>query len=141
MRVISELSEAHVLQLHALYASAWWAKTRSLEDTRRCVRGSSICIGLVDGEDALQGFCRVLTDGVFKAVVFDVLVSPAHQGRGLGALLMAQLKAHERLAQVGHIELYCKDDVQAFYRHHGFAPQGHDLHFMRWERQASHEGL
>ena len=48
MRTVHELDETHVVQLHALFRREWWTADRSLEETRRCVEGSQICIGLTD---------------------------------------------------------------------------------------------
>jgi hypothetical protein len=45
---ITDLQDLHIEQLHALYQDEWWTKGRSLELTRRCVKESQVCLGLVD---------------------------------------------------------------------------------------------
>ena len=131
MRVIHALRPNHIPQLHALYQTVWWADTRTLEETHRVLEGSSLHIGLVDEEDNLIGFTRVLTDGVFKALMFDVIVHDDWRGRGLGNRLMAEVKAHPWLAGVRHLELYCREDMKAFYEQHGFRADLGDIHLMR----------
>ena len=54
----------------------WWTRSRSLEETKQCVLGSQICIGITSEADNLVGFVRVLTDFTFKALIFDVIVAP-----------------------------------------------------------------
>lgn len=115
-----ELNEKHIKQLHSLYQDVWWAKGRTLEDTRQCVLGSQICIGLLDDDSNLIGFARVLTDGVFKALIFDVIVAENMRYRGLGEHLITLIKSHPRLKNVRHFELYCLPDMQAFYTKCGF---------------------
>ena len=74
MDVLRALGPKHIAQLHELYQQEWWTKGRTLEETKNCVAGSQVCIGLVDANDDLIGFARVLTDFTFKALIFDVIV-------------------------------------------------------------------
>ena len=131
MNDISELSERHIAQLHALYQGEWWARGRTLEDTRRCVRGSQICLGITSEDDDLIGFVRVLTDFTFKALLFDVIVAPCERGKGLGNKLLVLVKNHELLQSVRHIELYCLPEMFAFYEKHGFSASVGDVRLMR----------
>ena len=48
MEVIYEFGEGQIKDLHKLYQREWWTKGRSLIDTKACVEGSQICIGIVD---------------------------------------------------------------------------------------------
>lgn len=43
--------------------------------------------------DGLVGAARATSDGVFYATVFDVVVAPEHQGRGVGRLIVEALLA------------------------------------------------
>ncbi|WP_417714868.1 GNAT family N-acetyltransferase [Pseudoalteromonas obscura] len=62
-----------------------------------------MCVGIV-GE--LVGFARVLSDFIYKAVIFDVIVAPDERGKGLGITLMELIKHHPKLNKVLHFELY-----------------------------------
>ena len=134
MKPIYQLNDTQVQQLHGLYQTAWWAKERTLEQTRRCVKGSQICIGLTDDEDNLIAFTRVVTDFTFKAFMFDVIVHPQYQGHGLGNHLVHLVKAHESLKDVTHIELYCRPNLREFYGQHGFTSEVGDMSLMRLSR-------
>ena len=121
LRIIETLSDDQCRQLHALYQQEWWTRGRTLADTRKCVAGSQIRIGLVDGSGSLQGFARVLTDYVFKAIVFDVIVAGDKRGEGLGKTLMSLVLNHEKLRSVKQVELYCLPELSGFYEQLGFS--------------------
>ena len=74
MTIIYKFSDEHIKQLHQLYKEVWWANERSLEDTIDCVRGSQICIGILDKDENLIGFTRIISDFIYKAIIFDVIV-------------------------------------------------------------------
>jgi len=131
MRVVHELDERQVGQLHAFFAREWWTAGRSLEDTRRCVEGSQVRIGLVDEARDLIGFVRVITDFTFKALIFDVIVADSHRGKGLGDRLIELVLAHPDLARVRNFELYCLPDVGSFYERHGFSTEVGGVRLMR----------
>ena len=82
MRIVHQLDEARIAQLHAFFAREWWTVGRSLDETRRCVEGSQVRIGLLDDAGDLLGFARVVTDYTFKALIFDVIVADAYRGKG-----------------------------------------------------------
>ena len=53
MHIVHELDETRIAQLHEFFSREWWTAGRSLDETRRCVEGSQICIGLVDDAGGL----------------------------------------------------------------------------------------
>ena len=119
--MIDRLSDAQLGELCELYQGAWWSRGRTLADVRRVVEGSDIICAVVAGTEAsLVGFCRVLADGVYKALVFDVIVSIDHRGRGVGRMLMDAVCAHPVLDGVEMIELYCQPEMESFYSRWGF---------------------
>ena len=134
MRVVHELDGRQVAQLHAFFAREWWTAGRSLEDTRHCVEGSQVCIGLVDDGGDLVGFARVITDFTFKALIFDVIVARSHRGRGLGDRLIELVLEHPDLGRIKNFELYCLPDVGTFYERHGFSTDVGGVRLMRRPR-------
>jgi len=134
MKIIQELNETHIKQLHALYQNEWWTKNRTLEETRLCVSGSQICLALIDEQNNLQGFARVLTDYIFKALIFDVIVFKPYRKKGLGDKLRISIKNHPKLARVKHFELYCLPEMFVFYEKHGFSKDVGDVKLMRYEK-------
>lgn len=84
MTVIYIFSDNHIKQVHQLYKEVWWGKDRTIEDTINCVEGSQVCIGILDNNGKLIGFTRIISDFIYKAIIFDVIVSTEQQGNGLG---------------------------------------------------------
>lgn len=131
MNVIFELNEQHVQELNELYQNEWWTKGRSIEDTESCVNGSQINIGIVDENNSLQAYARVLTDYTFKALIFDIIVADNQRGKGLGNRLISLIKGHEKLRKVKHFELYCLPEMFPFYEKHGFSSDVGEIKLMR----------
>ena len=134
MNVIDTLNPDQVAQLHALYRQAWWAKDRTLEETQACVDGSQLCIGLVNADDELIGFTRVLTDYIFKALIFDLIVRADHRKTGLGDKLVTLVTSHPKLQAVKHFELYCLPVMHDFYARHQFTNELGGIQLMRRHR-------
>ncbi len=83
------------------------------------------CVGLV----------RVLSDGVYRALVEDVVVHPDHRGAGYGRRLMAAALAHPQVRDVEVVFLF--GGVPGFYASLGFVP---DPTGMKLERPSGREG-
>jgi predicted GNAT family N-acyltransferase len=132
MNVIYCLTENHIALLHALYQEEWWTKGRTLEETKNCVAGSQICVGLINENDELIGFARVLTDFTFKALIFDIIVRSDHRKTGLGDKLLFLIKSHEKLQDVRHFELYCLPEMFDFYAKRGFSTSTGEIRLMRF---------
>lgn len=131
LQVIDTLTDDQCRQLHALYQQEWWTRGRSLADTRKCIEDSQIRIGLIDDSGSLQGFARVLTDNVFKAIVFDVIVASNRRGSGLGKALISLVLNHPKLRSVKHVELYCLPKMSGFYEKLGFSRDVGQVELMR----------
>jgi predicted GNAT family N-acyltransferase len=131
MKILYKLEPKHISQLHKLYQQEWWTNKRILEETQKVVANSQIIIAFVDENNDLQAFVRVLTDYVFKALIFDLIVSETHRAEGLGKELMLLVQKHKDLAEVKHFELYCLDEMVEFYERFEFSSDLGALVFMR----------
>ncbi|MEW6998148.1 GNAT family N-acetyltransferase [Colwelliaceae bacterium BS250] len=131
MTIIYNLTDKHIEQLLQMYKGVGWGKDRSIEDVKSCVQGSQICIGIIDAHNNLIGFTRLITDFIYKAFIFDVMVSAEHRGNGLGQKLMSIVKNHEKLQSVKHFELYCFPEMEAFYESFGFTADVGGIKLMR----------
>jgi GNAT superfamily N-acetyltransferase len=119
-------------QLMDLFASAWWTAGRTIGDVTRMLAASDLVFALnYRPAGRLVGFARVITDGVYLAVVLDVIVAPGSRGSGLGAMLLEAIVGHPRLAAVRSVELVCQPNLVPFYRRWGFTEQVGRSRLMR----------
>jgi GNAT superfamily N-acetyltransferase len=136
-RFIDRLADRHVEHLHALYQDEWWTRGRTLGEARRVVEGSDYVFGICQrSDDRLVAFARVLTDGVFKALIFDVIVAAPCRSGGLGRALMTRILQHPAIAQVRHLELYCRPELKSYYEQWGFSADLPEVNYMRRKTNA-----
>lgn len=132
VELINDLTGAQIADLHALYQSEWWTTGRTPEETQRVVQHSDVIVAFCENDTKrLVAFTRVLTDYVYKALVFDVIVAESYRGTGLGKQLLDAVVQHPELKAVRHIELYCLPELMPFYQKWGFTAELGELKFMR----------
>ena len=130
-RIIDQLEPHHFNDLVDLFNDAWWSIGRTLEDARTCVAASTVNIGIVDADNKMVAFARALSDKIYHAVVFDVIVASSHRGNGLGKMVMDALMTHPELGPVEYVELYTKPQMTGFYKPMGFTQIEPDLVYLR----------
>ncbi|OKH19620.1 GNAT family N-acetyltransferase [[Limnothrix rosea] IAM M-220] len=114
-----EKERVDIHQLRELFdITAFWAKSRSLEDLRIAVEYSDPVVTVWDG-DRMIGFTRGTSDGIFRATIWDVVIHPDYQGLGLGRKLVETLISHPRMNRVERIYLMTTHQ-QKFYERIGF---------------------
>jgi len=131
MKFIEAFTETQIKEVHALYQNEWWTSKRTLEQTKQCIYNSQISIGLVDNHDKITGFARVLSDYIFKALIFDVIVSSNFRSGGSGKDIMVYILNHSKLEKVQHFELYCLEEMIPFYKKFGFTTNVSNVKLMR----------
>ncbi len=104
-------------QLQGLLRQTSWANQRSLEGIQKMLEGTPLTLGAWE-DDRLVGFVRVMTDGIYRALIDDVVVEESKRGTGIGSELMR--RAIERLAEVEEVFLRCGEHVVPFYERHRF---------------------
>ncbi len=104
---------------------ARWLKRGNVSQGRRSASGSST------SREGSRRFPPVLTDFVFKGLIFDVIVAPGHRDRGLGDEVVSLILNHEKLREVRSMELYCLPELVPFYERHGFGDDAGRLKLMR----------
>jgi ribosomal protein S18 acetylase RimI-like enzyme len=105
-------------QLLGLFHQAPWAKGRSLEDAKEMLLHTDLTLCAWDGE-RLIGFGRVLTDFIYRATIWDVIVDRAYQGRGVGTEIVQRILKHPRLERVELVWLCTRRP--GFYEKLGFS--------------------
>jgi len=98
---IEQFSDEQVHQIHGLMIREWWCLDRTLDDVHAVIKGSTVTLAAVNKDLNVIAFARALSDGIFKAVLFDVIVKD---------------------------ELYCPDRISGFYTKQGFEISESKLH-------------
>ena len=129
-RIVSELTEQQISELTELYKNEFWSQNRTQPDVAKMLAASDIVIGLVDECDRLIGFIRVLTDFVYRAFIFDVIVKSTHRNQGLGQKLLDSVVHHPQLRAVEYFGLYCLPEMVPFYERWGFTTEIGGLQVM-----------
>lgn len=108
-----------ILKLQRLFNQhAFWAQGRSIPELKRMLQGSPAVVSLWQGK-RLVGFGRASCDGIYRAVLWDVVVPEDLQGKGLGRLLVEGLIRSPQLRNVERIYLMTTNG-SGFYSQLGF---------------------
>ena len=76
--------------------NAFWAKSRTIDDLKKCLANSDVIISVwVDNE--IVGFGRALTDGIYRGVLWDIVIDQNHQGKGFGTLIVKNLLSSKKI--------------------------------------------
>lgn len=98
-------------ELQDLYRFTRWGRSRSLEQIEKMLQGTSMCFSVrYDGK--LVAFCRIITDFVFRGSLWDILVHPDHQGKGLGSSLLSYALTHPAIRPVPVIVTYTSELIE-----------------------------
>ncbi|MBE9094126.1 GNAT family N-acetyltransferase [Tychonema sp. LEGE 07203] len=137
-RIVETLTENQVSDLMDLYKNEFWCDKRRREDVLKMLAATDVIIGLVDEDDGvpprklrLIAFSRVITDFVYRAMIFDVIVKPTHRKTGLGAVLMDAVVNHPKLQAVETLALNCLPQMIPFYKRWGFTDNMGDIKSVR----------
>ena len=69
------------------------------------------------GDNRILGFGRAISDGVFNAAIYDVVVHSDYQGMGIGKLIIEDLL--HNLRDVSCVHLISTTGNESFYRQAG----------------------
>jgi ribosomal protein S18 acetylase RimI-like enzyme len=130
-QIVSELKESLVCQLLAMYHHESWSKERKLEDVKIILQNSNILAIINREQDEMIVFARFLSDGIYRAFIYDVIVSLQYRGLGWGRVLLESLISDQRLKNIERVELYCRDQNVPFYQKFGFQEVPAGTYLMR----------
>ena len=84
--------------------NAFWAKSRTLKDLKKCLANSDVVVSLWVGNE-IVGFGRALTDGIYRGVLWDIVIDQNHQGKGFGKLIVNNLLSSKEIKNTKKIYL------------------------------------
>ena len=95
-----------------------WAKGRTISQIRKMLANSNVIITLWY-KNNLVGFGRATTDEVFRAVLWDIIVSKDIQRFGLGKVIVEELLKDKKINSAEKVYLMTTDRKD-FYKQIGF---------------------
>ncbi|MEM6839221.1 MAG: GNAT family N-acetyltransferase [Cyanobacteria bacterium P01_C01_bin.120] len=118
-KYIDALETEHLNQLINLFQqAAFWACDRTPEDMTIAIAHSHPVVTAWD-DDALIGFARATSDGIYRATIWDVVIHPDYQGAGLGRKLVQTVLSHPLISRIERVYLMTTHQQQ-FYQRIGF---------------------
>ena len=76
--------------------NAFWAKNRTINDLKKCLANSDVIVSLWVGNE-IVGFGRALTDGIYRGVLWDIVIDQNYQGKGFGKLIVENLLSSKKI--------------------------------------------
>ena len=70
--------------------NSFWAKNRGISDLRKCLANSDVIVSIWLNNE-IVGFGRALSDGVYRGVLWDIVIDQSHQGKGYGKMIVKTL--------------------------------------------------
>lgn len=126
--------EIDLYELEELCNAVGWAR-RPIRKVRKAIQHSYLVVTMWEQRGArrrLIGFSRATSDHAFNATIWDVVVHPDFQGRGLGKELMKQMIKKLRSEDISNVTLFADPHVVGFYKGLGFMPDPEGIKGMFW---------
>tara|TARA_B100000579_G_scaffold163856_1_gene133018 strand:- start:79 stop:531 length:453 start_codon:yes stop_codon:yes gene_type:complete len=95
-----------------------WATGRSIEQIKQMLANSNVIITIWNHNN-LVGFGRATTDKVYRAVLWDIVVSKEVQRVGLGKIIVEELLKDKKINSVEKVYLMTTNSKD-FYKQLGF---------------------
>jgi len=95
-----------------------WAKDRTINQIKKMLANSNVIITLWSNHN-LVGFGRATTDQVYRAVLWDIVISKDVQRIGLGKVIVEELLKDKKIISAEKIYLMTTDSKD-FYKQLGF---------------------
>ncbi len=111
-----DMEEKDLPMVKEAYQSVGWMKHDEHIIKKVFNASTHKVIGVQDHK--IVGFCRALSDGVFNAAIYDVVVHKDYQGRGIARILLEDIIT--QLDDVSCIQLIATTGNDSFYEKMGF---------------------
>ncbi|WP_440480402.1 GNAT family N-acetyltransferase [Rossellomorea aquimaris] len=116
LEITEEYCSGDLEEMKAVYQSVGWMK-HSAEVIKQVFESSNVIV-IVKLEERVVGFGRALSDGVFNAAIYDIVVHREFQQQGIAKKILAHLL--DRLERVSCVHLISTSGNEAFYKKCGF---------------------
>jgi GNAT superfamily N-acetyltransferase len=135
--VFSTERDIDLYELEELCDAVGWSR-RPLRKVKKAIEHSFLVATMwqVRGtQRRLIGFARATSDHAFNATIWDVVVHPDFQAKGLGKALMKYVLKKLRSEEISNVTLFADPHVVDFYRTMGFVADPEGIKGMFWYPQ------
>lgn len=132
--VFSTDRDLDLYELEELCDRVGWAR-RPLRKVKKAIEHSFLVVSMweiIGKKRRLIGFARATSDHAFNATIWDVVVDPKFQSRGLGKAMMKYAINQLRSADISNITLFADPQVVTFYQRLGFILDPEGIKGMFW---------
>tara|TARA_B100000524_G_C23514423_1_gene321771 strand:- start:133 stop:588 length:456 start_codon:yes stop_codon:yes gene_type:complete len=98
--------------------NAFWAKSRKINDLKKCLANSDVIVSVWVGNE-IVGFGRALSDGIYRGVLWDVVIDQNYQNKGFGKLIVNNLLSSKKIKNTKKLYLMTTNK-QLFYSQFNF---------------------
>ncbi|MCZ8495147.1 MULTISPECIES: GNAT family N-acetyltransferase [Priestia] len=112
----SSIENVEWSRMKEIYHSVGW-KNHDDEKIKKVFQSSNV-VAIAYDEDNIAGFGRALSDGVFNAAIYDVVVDEQYQNKGIGQQIIENLLA--QLDDISCVHLVSTSGNDEFYKRAGF---------------------
>jgi GNAT superfamily N-acetyltransferase len=125
------------MDFEKLFATTGWNAEYHLsaDELHTAISNSWQVISAYDAEH-LVGFGRVVSDTVLHAMIYDLIVDPQYQGKGIGAEILKRLVGSCEAANIRDIQLFSARGKREFYEKRGFRSRANDAPGMEYVRSS-----
>jgi len=114
IEIHGDFSNANLDEMREVYQSVGWRHTNEI--IKQVFEASNV-IALVTINGRIVGFGRAISDGVFNAAIYDVVVHRDYQKQGIAKSIMEFLL--DKLTDVSCVHLISTTGNEEFYRKMG----------------------
>jgi aralkylamine N-acetyltransferase len=121
-------------ELEELCDAVGWSR-RPLRKVKKAIEHSFLVVTMWEVRGnyrKMVGFSRATSDHAFNATIWDVVIHPDFQSRGLGKALMQNIVRELRREDISNITLFADPQVVKFYQGLGFKPDPEGIKGMFW---------
>lgn len=132
--IASKQKNIDLYKLEELCDTVGWVR-RPLRKVRTAIKNSFLIISFSyyeNKQEKLIAFARATSDNTFNATIWDVVVHPEFQKKGLGKILISEIVQELRYLDINTITLFADPQVLNFYKNLGFIPDPDGIKGMFW---------
>lgn len=115
--ILNTIENVDWSRMKEIYHSVGWKKHN--EEKIKKIFTLSNVVTIAYDKDKIVGFGRAMSDGVFNAAIYDVVIEDTYQYKGIGQQIIDDLLA--QLKDISCVHLVATTGNEEFYRKVGFS--------------------